>query len=147
MRATAEPGRSVRTDASAVVRRNRSPPAMAGTATPLKGHPDPLQARRIAVEWLRHLPPLDVVGRQEHVIRAFDGMRHACSVADHDRAAAIEHLDATLEVDHRRLVKWYLENLGRSSALAERFWRLATDVNRGFVFAYHALLDSAQVNG
>jgi len=120
---------------------------MAATATsPFKDHPDPLQTRRIAVEWLRHLPPLDVVGRQEHVIRAFEGMRHACAAADHDRAAAIEHLDATLDVDHRRLVKWHLENRGGSSGLAERFWRLAHDVNRGFVFAYHALLESAQVN-
>jgi hypothetical protein len=117
---------------------------MAATATPqIKNHPDPLQTRRIATEWFRHLPALDVIGRQEHVIRAFDGIRHACTNVDPDRIAAIEYLDAILEVDHRRLVKWYFENLHRSAPLADRCWQVANDVNRGFVFAYDAALDGA----
>ena len=148
MRGTAELGRSVRVGAPAAVRVPDPPPAMAAAATTqFTDHPDPLQTRRIAAEWLRHLPPLDVVGRQEHVVRAFEGMRHACAPADLDRAAAIEYVDAMLEVDHRRLVKWHLENLDGPPGLADRFWRLANEVNRGFAFAYHALLESAQASG
>ncbi len=117
---------------------------MAAFATPHgKDHPDPLQTRRIAAEWFRHLPPLDIIGRQEHVVRAFDGMRHACAAVDTDRVAAIGYLDAILEVDHRRLVKWYFENLHRTPQLADRCWQVANDVNRGFVSAYHAALEAA----
>jgi hypothetical protein len=112
-------------------------------ALQIKDHPDPLQTRRIATEWFRHLPALDVIGRQEHVVRAFDGMRQACTVADLNRIAAIQYLDATLEVDHRRLVKWYLENVRGNAPLAERFWQAANDVNRGFICAYHAALEGA----
>jgi hypothetical protein len=117
---------------------------MATFATPQsKHHPDPLQTRRIATEWFQHLPPLDVIGRQEHVIRAFEAMRQACATTDLDRIAAIEYLDASLEVDHRRLVKWYFENLHRTAQLADRCWQVADDVNRGFVSAYHAALEGA----
>ena len=117
---------------------------MAAFATPpSKDHPDPLQTRRIAAEWFRHLPALDVIGRQEHVIRAFEAMRQACATIDLDRIAAIEYLDAILEVDHRRLVKWYFENLHRTALLAGRCWQVANDVNRGFVSAYHAALEGA----
>lgn len=109
----------------------------------LKDHPDPLQTRRIATEWFRHLPALDVIGRQERVVRAFAGMRRACVAVDLDRVAAIEYLDAVLEVDHRRLVKWYFENLHRQAQLAGRFWQVANDVNQGFLYAYHAALEGA----
>ena len=134
----------MRSRAADAARRSMLPTAMAATATPqIKDHPDPLQTRRIATEWFRHLPALDVIGRQEHVIRAFDGMRHAGATFDLDRIAAIGYLDAILEVDHRRLVKWYFENLHRTALLADRCWQVANDVNRGFVFAYHAALEGA----
>lgn len=109
----------------------------------VKDYPDPLQTRRIAMEWFMHLPALDVIARQEHVIRAFDGMRCACPVVDLDRVAAIEYLDAILEVDHRRLVKWYLDNLHRTPELADRLWQVASDINRGFIGVYHAALAAA----
>jgi len=109
----------------------------------MRDHPDPLQTRRIVAEWFRHLPALDVIRRQEHVIRAFDGMRHACTTVELDRVAAIEHLDASLEVDHRRLVKWYLENLVTGNTLGERILQVANDINRGFIYVYHASLDAA----
>ena len=117
---------------------------MAVFATPQgKDHPDPLQSRRITTEWFRHLPALDVIGRQEHVIRAFEAMRQACAAVDLDRIAAIEYLDVVLEVDHRRLVKWYFENLHRTAQLADRCWEVANDINRGFLSAYHAALEAA----
>ena len=43
---------------------------MAAFATPHgKDHPDPLETRRIAAEWFRHLPPLDVIGRPTSQIK------------------------------------------------------------------------------
>jgi len=137
----------MRTRASGRVRQSVLPTAMAASATSHgKDHADPLQTRRIAAEWFRHLPPLDVIGRQEHVVLAFEGMRHACPAFDLDRIAAIEYLDGVLEVDHRRLVKWYFENLQRTALLADRCWQVANDVNRGFVFAYRAALEAALAN-
>ena len=134
----------MRIRASGRARRPALPTTMAAFATPQgKDHPDPLQTRRIATEWFRHLPTLDVIARQEHVIRAFETMRHTCATFDLDRIAAIEYLDAILEVDHRRLVQWYFENLPRAAQFADRCWQVANDVNRGFVSVYHAALEGA----
>ena len=104
---------------------------------------DPLQTRKTAAEWFRNLPALDVIGRQEHVIRAFSGLRHARPAFDLDRIAAIVFLDGALAVDRRRVFKWYFENLNGSTKLADRFRQAALDVSHGFIFAYHAGLEAA----
>jgi hypothetical protein len=108
-----------------------------------RDHADPLQTRKTATEWFRHLPALDVIGRQEHVIRAFARLRHARPAFDLDRIAAIVFLDGALAVDQRRLFKWYFENLSGSAKLADRFRQAALDVSHGFIFAYHTGLEAA----
>jgi len=35
---------------------------------------DPLASTRSVAAWLRQLPALDVIGRQQEVLRAFDAM-------------------------------------------------------------------------
>jgi hypothetical protein len=104
---------------------------------------DPLQTRKTAAQWFRDLPALDVVRRQEHVIAALAGLRHAHPEFDLDRVAAILFLDAALAADRRRLFKWHLENLRGSAKLADRFWQQAFDVSHGFISAYEAALDAA----
>lgn len=104
---------------------------------------DPLHSRKSASEWFQHLPALDVIGRQAHVIHAFEAMRHASRAMDVDRIAAIEYLDAALDVDHRRLIKWYFENLQGSPKLADRFWQAASEVCQSFMVAYHTALEEA----
>lgn len=108
-----------------------------------RDHADPLQTRKTAAEWFRHLPALDVIGRQEHVINALTGLRHAHPAFDLERIAAIVFLDGALAVDRRRLSKWYFENLSGSAKLADRFRQAALDVSHGFIFAYHTGLQAA----
>ena len=104
---------------------------------------DPLQTRKTAAEWFRKLPALDVIGRQEHVIRAFSGLRHARPAFDLDRVAAIVYLDDALAVDQRLVFKWYFENLNGSTKLADRFRQAALDVSHGFMFAYREGIEAA----
>ena len=104
---------------------------------------DPLQTRKSAAEWFRNLPALDVIGRQEHVIREFSRLRHTRPAFDLDRVAAIVFLDGALAVDQRRVFKWYFENLDGSTKLADRFRQAALDVSHGFIFAYQAGLEAA----
>src|SRR5262245_24769455 len=42
----------------------------------IRDHPDPLQSRRIAAEWFRHLPAVDALARQKRVVGALEAMRH-----------------------------------------------------------------------
>jgi predicted secreted protein len=104
---------------------------------------DPLQTRKSAAEWFRNLPALDVIGRQEQVIRELSRLRHTRPAFDLDRVAAIVFLDGALAVDQRRVFTWYLENLNGSAKLANRFRQAALDVSHGFIFAYHAGLEAA----
>ena len=47
--------------------------AMLGFLTPqAKDAADALQSSKSAAAWLRELPALDVIGRQQHVIQALD---------------------------------------------------------------------------
>jgi len=58
--------------------------AMFGFLTPqAKESADPLQNAKSAAAWLRQLPALDVIGRQQHVIRALDAVRLTLSVIVH----------------------------------------------------------------
>ena len=108
-----------------------------------KDQADPLQSQKAASAWLRQLPALDVIGRQQHVMRAFDGMRASRREADLNRVAAIEYLDAALGADRRQLLKQYVENAEGAARLSERIWQATHELAQGFVFAYQWLLEEA----
>src|SRR5438067_13769937 len=80
--------------------------AMLGFLTPLaKDAADPLQNAKNASAWLRQLPALDVIGRQQHVSRALDRMRKGQYAVDRSSIAAIEFVDAALGAVRRLPVK------------------------------------------
>jgi hypothetical protein len=114
---------------------------------PAKDLADPLQSPKLASAWLRQLPALDVIGRQQHVMRAFDGMRQSRKPVDANRVAAIEFLDAALGADRRQLMKQYVENIDGSAKLAERIWQAVHEMTQGFIFAYQAALEAALEQG
>jgi hypothetical protein len=104
---------------------------------------DPLVSPKAASGWLRQLPALDVIGRQQHVMRAFEAMRQSRSEIDIPRAAAIEFLDSALGTDRRQLTKQYVENVDASPKLSTRIWQALSDLTQGFIFAYQMVLDEA----
>ena len=108
-----------------------------------RDHPDPLLTPKTASGWLRQLPTLDVIGRQQHVMRAFDGMRQARRGADPHRVAAVEFLDSALGADRRQLIKQYVENVDTSARLAERLWQALQEMCQGFIYAYQSSLEQA----
>jgi hypothetical protein len=114
---------------------------------PTKDLHDPLQTPKLASAWLRQLPALDVIGRQQHVMRAFEGMRQSRKPVDPPRVAAIEFLDAALGADRRQLTKQYVENVDGSTKLAERIWLAVHELTQGFIYAYHAALEQALEQG
>jgi hypothetical protein len=117
---------------------------MFGFLTPqARDHPDPLVTPKTASGWLRQLPSLDVIGRQQHVMRAFDGMRQSRRPADLNRVAAVEFLDSALGADRRQLTKQYVENVDSSVRLAERLWQALQEMCQGFIFAYQSALEQA----
>lgn len=117
---------------------------MFGFLTPqARDHTDPLQTPKTAAVWLHHLPSLDVIGRQRHVMRAFDGMRQSRKAADVNRVLAVEFLDAALGADRRQLIREYVENIDGSARLAERIWQAAHEMAQGFIFAYQTALEQA----
>ena len=110
---------------------------MFGFLTPgTKDAADPLVSARSAAAWLRQLPAQDVIGRQQHVMRAFDGMRQSRKPVDLARVEAIEYLDAALGADRRQLIKQYVENHDSAPKLAERIWQAIYDLSQGFIYAY-----------
>lgn len=114
-----------------------------GFLLPGKDTTDPLQNPRIAAAWLRELPPLDVIARQEQVMRAFEGMRQNRKPVDLARVGAISFLDAALGADRRQLIKQYVENVDASPTLAARIWQSLQELTQGFVFAYQTALEQA----
>ena len=108
-----------------------------------KDHVDPLQSQKSAAAWLRQLPALDVIGRQQHVMRAFEDMRQSRKDFDLQRVAAVEYLDAALGADRRQLLKQYVENAEGASRLSERIWQASHEMAQGFSYAYQALLEQA----
>ncbi len=118
--------------------------AMLGFLSPqTKGAPDPLQSAKSAAVWLRQLPALDVIGRQQHVIRVLDAMRKGQFAFDLNRVAAIEFVDAALGADRRQLIKQYIENVENSPKLAERIWQALWEMSQAFMLAYQAGLEAA----
>ena len=111
---------------------------------PTKDHADPLQSPKSASAWLRQLPALDVIGRQQHVMRAFDGMRQSRKPVDLSRVAAIEYLDAALGADRRQLIKQYVENAdGAAQARRAHLAGDRTSWRRASSYAYQTLLEQA----
>ncbi|HVF63283.1 MAG TPA: hypothetical protein VNE58_04745 [Casimicrobiaceae bacterium] len=108
---------------------------------------DPLVSARGAAVWLKQLPALDVVGRQQQVMQAFDAMRQSRHPIDPLRAQAIEFLDSALGADRRQLIKQYVENHETSEKLAERIWQAIYDLTQGFLVAYQSALEEAVAPG
>ena len=117
---------------------------MFGFLTPgTKDASDPLVSAKSVADWLRQLPAQDVIGRQQHVMRAFDGMRQSRKPVDLARVQAIEFLDAALGADRRQLIKQYVENHDSAPKLAERIWQAIYDLSQGFIYAYQTALEEA----
>ena len=108
---------------------------------------DPLVSAKSVAGWLRHLPALDVIGRQQHVMQAFDAMRQSRKPIDLARVQAIELLDAALGADRRQLIKQYVENYDSGPKLAERIWQAIYDMSQGFIYAYQSALEEALRQG
>jgi len=104
---------------------------------------DPLASAKSVAAWLRQLPALDVIGRQQHVMRAFDAMRQSRKPLDIARVQAVEYLDAALGADRRQLIKQYVENFDSSEKLAERIWQAIYDLSQGFMYAYQSALEES----
>ena len=118
--------------------------AMFGFLTPQgRESTDPLQNAKTAATWLRQLPALDVIGRQQLVIRALDTMRKTQRSIDLGRVGAIEFVDAALGSDRRQLIKQYIENAEASPKLAERIWQALWEMSQAFMLAYQAALEGA----
>jgi hypothetical protein len=104
---------------------------------------DPIASTKALTVWLRELPALDVVGRQQSVMRAFDAMRHARRPVDLARVQAIQLLDAALGADRRQLIKQYVENVDSAPKLSERLWTAVFELSQGYIYAYQAALEEA----
>ncbi|HEX3171205.1 MAG TPA: hypothetical protein VHQ88_11495, partial [Burkholderiales bacterium] len=117
--------------------------AMFGFLTAQKDSGDPLQSAKAAAAWLRQLPALDVIGRQQHVIQALDAVRGTQRPIDLNRITAIEFVDAALGADRRQLIKQYIENIETSPKLAERIWQALWEMSQAFTLAYQQALESA----
>lgn len=102
---------------------------------------DPLLTAKSVSGWLHQLPALDVLGRQQHVMRAFDVMRQSRKSIELPRVQAIQFLDAALGTDRRQLTKQYVENVDTSSKLSERIWGAVYELTQGFIYAYQTALE------
>jgi len=118
--------------------------AMFGFLTPqAKETADPLQNAKTAAAWLRQLPALDVIGRQQHVIQALAEIRKSQRPIDLNRIGAIEFIDAALGADRRQLIKQYIENAEGAPKLAERIWQALWEMSQAFKLGYQAALETA----
>ena len=106
---------------------------------------DPFASVRAASAWLDELPTLDIVARQQLVLRAFDAMRQSTRALDLARVDALQHLDAALRADRRKLFRQFVENADASPRVAERIWTVAFDLAQAFIGAYQAAIEAALV--
>jgi len=104
---------------------------------------DPIVSVKSTVAWLRELPSLDLVARQQFVIRAFEAMRQSRRPIDLSRAQALQYLDAALGADRRQLFRQYVESLESAPKVAERIWQASLDLAQAFVVAYQNVLETA----
>jgi hypothetical protein len=106
---------------------------------------DPVVSVKSTVAWLRELPSLDLVARQQLVMRAFDAMRQSRRPIDLSRAQALQYLDAALGADRRQLFRQYVESLESAPKVADRIWQAGLDLAQAFIGAYQAVLETALV--
>jgi hypothetical protein len=104
---------------------------------------DPVVSAKAAATWLGELPSLDIVARQQLVLRAFDGIRQSRRPVDFARAQALQYIDAALGADRRQLFKQYVESLESAPKVAERIWQASLDLTQGFIGAYQHILETA----
>ena len=104
---------------------------------------DPMVSVKSAATWLRELPSLDVVARQQLVLRAFDGMRQSRRPVDLARAQALQYTDAALGADRRQLFRQYIESLESAPKVSERIWQASLDLAQAFLIAYQRVLEEA----
>ena len=104
---------------------------------------DPLQNAKAAATWLRQLPSLDVIGRQQQVIAGLDAMRKMQRAPDLNRIHAIQFVDAALGADRRQLIKQYIENSESAPKLADRIWQALWEMSQSFTLAYQSALETA----
>ncbi len=106
---------------------------------------DPLASVRAASTWLDELPTLDIVARQQIVLRAFGAMRQSTRPIDTARVDALQHVDAALRSDRRKLIRQFVENFEASPRVAERIWTAVFDLAQAFIGAYQAAIEAALV--
>ena len=104
---------------------------------------DPVVSPKAAAAWLREMPSLDIVARQQLVVRALEGMRQSRRPVDFSRAHALQYLDAALGADRRQLFKQYVESLESKPKVSERLWQASLDLAQGFIAAYQHVLETA----
>ena len=104
---------------------------------------DPVVSPKAAAGWLREMPSLDIVARQQLVARALEGMRQSRRPVDFSRAHALQYLDAALGADRRQLFKQYVESLESKPKVSERLWQASLDLAQGFIAAYQHVLETA----
>ncbi len=104
---------------------------------------DPIVSPKAAAAWLREMPSLDIVARQQLVLRAFDGLRQSRRPVDFARAHALQYVDAALGADRRQLFKQYVESLETQPKVSERIWQASLDLAQGFIAAYQHVLEAA----
>lgn len=104
---------------------------------------DPIVSVKSVATWLRQLPSLDVVARQQLVLRAFDEMRQSRRPVDVARAEALQYADAALGADRRQLFKQYVESLESAPKVSERIWQASLDLAQAYIAAYQRVLEAA----
>src|SRR6185437_1448581 len=116
---------------------------MFGLLTPTRDAADPFVSAKSAAVWLRELPSLDVVARQQLVLRALEAMRQSRRPVDFARAQALQYADAALAADRRQLFRQYVDSVDSTPKVSERIWQAALDLSQGFITAYQAILETA----
>jgi len=116
---------------------------MFGFLTPTRDAADPFVSAKSAAVWLRELPSLDVVARQQLVLRALEAMRQSRRPVDFARAQALQYADAALAADRRQLFRQYVDSVDSTPKVSERIWQAALDLSQGFITAYQAILETA----
>ena len=106
----------------------------------VRGGADPMASAKSAAAWLADLPSLDIVARQQLVLRAFDAIRQSPRPFDAARVQALLHVDAALGGDRRKLFKQYVETLDSTPKVAERVWQASFDLAQAFIGAYQAAI-------
>ena len=104
---------------------------------------DPVVSVKSVHAWLKQLPSLDVLARQQLVLRAFDEMRQSRRPIDIARAEALQYADAALGADRRQLFKQYVESLESAPKVSAKIWQGSLDLAQALISAYQRVLEAA----